>query len=159
MKQISLVAMTIAALWVGVAAADADTTVVHVSAAAGWVVTGFWVEPGQTYAVSAVGRAFTTMPNNPFFRPQPRNASGREGESGPEGQIYICVDAPGFTCALEGAPFGQLVGAVGGTAFAIGDASTFTVPANASAGYLALAVNDYLGYYDDNSGGYVVTLG
>jgi hypothetical protein len=109
--------------------------------------------------VSAVGRSFTVRPDNPFFRQQPGNASGREGESGPEGQIYICTDIPGFTCALNGAPFGQLIGSVGGVAFSIGDASNFTVPATASAGYLQLAVNDYLGYYFDNSGGYTVTLG
>jgi hypothetical protein len=96
------------------------------------------------------------MPSNPSFRPQPGNASGRPGESGPEGQIYICASSPGFECAVDGAPFGQLVGHVGTQAFAIGDAETFTAPAT---GTLELAVNDFLGYYDDNSGGFTVTLG
>jgi hypothetical protein len=95
------------------------------------------------------------MPNG-IFPALP--GTGRQGESGPEGQIYICTTSPGFVCALDGAPFGQLVGSAGGVAFSIGGASTFTVPASTSAGYLQLAVNDFLGYYSDNSGGYTVTL-
>jgi hypothetical protein len=153
-------ALAVAAFaFAGAAGADDASVVAHVNAASEWVSTGFWAEPGATYAVSAVGRSYTTMPNNPSFRPPPGNAGGCEGESGPGGQIYICTNIPGFTCAVDGAPFGQLVGNAGGVAFSIGDASTFTVPASASAGYLELAVNDYLGYYSDNSGGYTVTLG
>jgi len=93
------------ALAAGVVAsvARADATVVHVNAADAWVGTAFVVEPGQTYAVSAVGRSYTTMPNG-IFRPLP--GIGRLGESGPEGQIYICASSAGFECALDGAPFG-----------------------------------------------------
>jgi hypothetical protein len=103
----------------------ADATVVHVNAADAWVETGFFVEPGQTYAVSAVGRSYITMPNG-IFPPLP--GIGREGESGPEGQIYVVLRvrvlcAPSM--ALRLANFGDV-------AFTIGDAPTFTVPAAAS---------------------------
>jgi hypothetical protein len=133
-------------------AAAAD---VRVLADAGWTSTGFSVDVGQTYSITSLGRAFTVMPSNPDFRPQPGNASGRPGESGPEGQIYICTSSPGFECALDGAAFGELVGRVDGEAFAIGDATSFTAP---TSGTLELAVNDFLGYYADNSGGFTITL-
>jgi hypothetical protein len=156
MTYVIALASLVAASLISVGGANADPSVVPVNAADAWVSTSSWVEPGQTYAVSAVGRAFTVMPNG-IFPTIP--GIGRPGESGPEGQIYICTDIPGFTCAVNGAPFGQLVGSVGGVGFGIGDASTFAVPTTASAGYLQLAVNDYLGWYGDNSGGYTVTLG
>lgn len=154
-RQLLAFSAACAAVVIGAAAAHADATVVHVNAADAWLTTGFWAQPGQTYAVSAVGRAYTTMPNG-ILPPLP--GTGRQGESSPEGQIFICATSPGFECALEGAPFGRLIGSVGGMAFAIGAASTFTVPPTTSAGYLQLAVNDYLGYYADNSGGYTLTI-
>jgi hypothetical protein len=154
-KQLLALAVACAAVVTGVGTARADASVVHVNAANAWVTSGFWAEPGHTYAVTAVGRLYTTMPNG-IFPPLP--GIGRQGESGPEGQIYICTTGPGFECALDGVPFGQLIGRVGGVAFSIGAASSFTVPTNISAGYLLLAVNDYLGYYADNSGGYTVSI-
>jgi hypothetical protein len=42
---------------------------------------------------------------------------------------------------------------------AFGAASSFTIPPNATAGTLELAVNDFVEWYSDNSGGYAVSLG
>ena len=58
---------------------------------------------------------------------------------------------------LNDAPFGALVGRIGedGEPFFIGANHTFTP---AESGVLYLAVNDYLGYYDDNSGSYWIFI-
>jgi hypothetical protein len=134
---------------------------VEVNAAAGWVQTNLWVEPGETVSVLAVGRAFTTLPaastDNTYFHPSP--GSGREGVSGPDGQPFICTSYAAGTCAVENAPFGQLVGRSGNTGFAIGIGPTFIVPLSAPAGYLELAVNDFIEWYFDNSGSYLVWVG
>lgn len=139
----------------------ASTPPVEVHADAGWTATGVIVEPGQTYSLAATGMAFTVLPDasttNTYFHPVA--GVGRGGRSGPGGQPYICSSYPAGTCAVEGAPFGQLVGRVAATAFSIGDAPTFTIPASASAGELELAVNDFVEWYFDNSGSYLVWLG
>jgi hypothetical protein len=151
-----LVVLLLAAGALGAVPTADGADVVRVNADAEWTSTGISVVAGQIYSTEAIGKAFTTMPNNATFRPTPGTGTGRQGESGPEGQIYICTSAPGFECALDGAPFGQLVGRVGSQAFSIGDSGTFTAPAS---GTLELAVNDFLGYYSDNSGGFTVTFG
>ena len=56
---------------------------------------------------------------------------------------------------MNGAPFGALVAEVGGQPLLVGAGGTFQAPA---AGTVKLAVNDILGYYFDNSGGYAVRL-
>jgi hypothetical protein len=133
---------------------------VEVNAAAGWVETGIWVGAGETVSVAAVGRAFTTLPaastDNAYFPPLP--GSGRQGVSGPDGQPYICTSYTAGTCAVEDAPFGELVGQVGNIGFPVGAGPTFTVPATATAGYLRLAVNDFIEWYFDNSGSYLVSF-
>ncbi len=76
--------------------------------------------------------------------------------SGAGGQITTCNDGalPGMVCALDGAAFGALIGKMnGGAAFLIGDSSSFVAGAS---GRLYLAVNDFLGTYDDNLGGFTV---
>ncbi len=59
---------------------------------------------------------------------------------------------------MENAPFGALVGKIGdnGTPFLIGSQFSFTPEAS---GDLYLAVNDYLVYYSDNYGNYMVFIG
>jgi hypothetical protein len=160
MRSASAVAAVAAVGLAAVTAAGAAGTAVEVNAAAGWVQTNVWVQPGQTLSVTAVGRAFTTLPaastGNTYFPPNP--GSGRAGGSGPAGQPYICTSYFAGTCAVENAPFGQLVGRVSGSVFSIGGASSFTVPADAPAGYLELAVNDFVEWYFDNSGSYLVRL-
>jgi hypothetical protein len=145
---------------VTVGAASAAATSVEVNAAAGWVQTSVWVQPGETVSLSAVGRAFTTLPaastDNTYFPPNP--GSGRAGDSGPAGQPYLCTSYFAGTCAVENAPFGELVGRVGGVSFSIGAASSFTVPNDAPAGYLELAVNDFNEWYFDNSGSFLVNF-
>jgi hypothetical protein len=157
---VTLAIAAVAAL-VAVSAVGAAATTVEVNAAAGWAQTNVWVQPGETVSLSAVGRAFTTLPaastDNTYFPPTP--GSGRAGSSGPAGQSYVCTSYAAGTCAVENAPFGQLVGRVGGVGFSIGAASSFTVPADAPAGYLQLAVNDFVEWYFDNSGSFLVRLG
>lgn len=140
--------------------ANGSVLVVEVHADAGWTSTGLAVQPGHPIDLRATGRAFTLMPDaagsGVYFHPTA--GSGREGASGPAGQQYACTSNETGTCAVEGASFGELVGRVGGTTFPIGDASTFTIPPNATAGTLELAVNDYVEWYADNSGGYAVAV-
>lgn len=129
---------------------------IHVNAAAGWTDTGASVAAGAVVDVSSIGRAFTTRPwriGETYFPPQ--HGAGRAGESGPEGQPYTCTSWDAGTCLVEGAPFGALVGRIGRTTFAVGDASSFTAPAS---GELELAVNDAAEWLFDNSGGYTVAL-
>ncbi len=123
--------------------ARADTQPVWVAADAGWVETGVIVSTGQSVDIVSVGVALTA------------NRSQYFGSiSGPAGQPYFCVPNP-EPCALNGAPFGALVGKVGtgGEPFLIGASSSINAPAS---GMLYLAVNDYLPYYSDNKGGYLV---
>jgi hypothetical protein len=156
---VTLAAAAVTAV-VSAGAAGAAAGPVEVNAAAGWVQTSVWVQPGETVALSAVGRAFTTLPaastDNTYFPPNP--GSGRAGGSGPSGQPYLCTSYFAGTCAVESAPFGQLVGRVGGVGFSIGAASSLTVPDNAPAGYLELAVNDFNEWYFDNSGSFLVNF-
>ena len=111
-----------------------------------WVSTGIWVysgEVGASFGIHTTGTAITG----------PINWYGSGARSGPGGQATPCANVTGveheYICALEGAPFGMLVGRVGNTVCPIGDATTITLPAS---GFLYLAVNDYLGTYWDNNG-------
>ena len=56
-------------------------------------------------------------------------------------------------CAVDDAYFGELVGRIGSTTFAIGDASSFIAPAT---GTLELAANDLTLTYFDNAGSFTV---
>jgi len=160
MRHAGVVAAVAAVVLLAVNGAGAAGAPVEVNAGAGWVQTSVWIQPGQTLSVSAVGQAFTTRPAastpNVYFHPDP--GTGREGRSGPEGQQFLCTSFNDGTCAVENAPYGQLVGRVGGSVFSIGDAPSFTVPAAAPAGLLELAVNDLVEWYFDNSGSYNVKL-
>ncbi len=119
----------------------ADTQPVWVAADAGWVETGVTVSADQSVNIVSVGVALTAN-RSQFFG----------AISGPAGQPYPCEPDP---CALNGGPFGALVGKVGpeGEPFYIGASTGFTPQAT---GMLYLAVNDFLDYYNDNQGGYLV---
>ena len=137
-------------------AAALSALVLHVDAAAGWTATGVTVQQGQVVDADATGRAFTTRPwriGETYFPPQ--QGTGRAGESGPGGQPYTCTSWDGGTCLAEGAPFGALIGRIGGTTFVVGDTASFVAPAT---GELDLAVNDAAEWLFDNSGGFTVAL-
>ncbi len=122
--------------------ARADTQPVWVAADAGWVETGVTVTANQAVFIESVGVALTANRSQYFG-----------AISGPAGQPYFCEPDP--VCALNDAPFGALIGKVGtgGTSFLIGASSSIDAPAS---GMLYLTVNDYLPYYSDNKGGYLV---
>ncbi len=128
----------------GVQPAQADTQPVWVAADAGWVDTGMTVSTGQSVDIVSVGVALTANRSQYFG-----------AISGPAGQPYQCTALALTDCALNDTPFGALVGKVGagGPPFLIGASSSFTASAS---GTLYLAVNDYLLYYSDNKGGYLV---
>lgn len=119
---------------------------IQVPAEIEWVSTGIWIysdSVGLSVNVQTTGTVITG----------PINWYGSGSRSGPAGQSWICTNVTGaepeYICALEGYPFGMLVGRVGNTVFPIGDATEIIFPAS---GYLYLAVNDYLGTYWDNNG-------
>lgn len=129
--------------------ADAPLRVVFV--AGPWVSTGIVVEAGDVLAVTANGRALTYLPF----------VWNGGSQSGPNGQDWAdpCTDHPeadpSAVCAVDGQPFGALVGRIGSETFFVGADGMITAP---SAGALELAVNDYTIYYGDNSGGYAVQV-
>lgn len=116
---------------------------------AGWFATGLTFTAGESVSFSARGQAMT----GPL-------AEYPEARSNPDGQVYICSvsEFPFEPCAMEGAPYGALVGKFGatGTPFLVG--SSFAGAAGES-GELLLAVNDNLPYYGDNFGGFMVFVG
>jgi len=121
---------------------------VHVAANGEWVDSGFDVEVGETYSFKTNGKVRTIYPPSLL--------------TGPEGQIYICSndnedgpDGEALTCALDGAPFGALIGKIGdeGESFLIGDDISFEAEVD---GRLYLAINDYEGTYFDNYCGFTV---
>jgi hypothetical protein len=128
----------------------AAATPIRVPADAEWVNTGIGLESGQTVYLTAEGLTITA-PIKWYFA----------SRSGPAGQDWGlgCGQYEGATqpCALDDAPYGALVGKVGpdGQPFLIGGASSFTAP---SSGDLYLSVNDNLGFYNDNLGGFTVIL-
>lgn len=109
-----------------------------------WVATGITLAEGQQFIARAEGTGITWL------------GMGPGSISGPAGQSTPCEEAnTGTPCAIEGDPYGALVARVGGTTFYIGAGGGFTAPAD---GELELAVNDNAGSYDDNSGGYAVSI-
>ena len=123
-------------------------TPVRVSASAGWVSTGVTVQDGDTLTLRANGRAATARP--------PEFTASR---SGPEGQPWICEGAIGDcgACALDGVPYGALIGRIGaeGTPFLVGAGGTWTAEGE---GELFLAINDNELCIDENTGGYLVQI-
>jgi len=125
---------------------------IQVPAETEWVSTGIWVfssDFGIEIGIHTTGMVATA----------PISGYGSGAKSGPAGQETICTDAPGgepeYICALDGYPFGMLVGRIGNTVFPIGDDSTITL---LDSGWLYLAVNDYLGTYWDNNGEFNVLI-
>ena len=126
----------------------AATLPVRVPAGTEWVNSGILVEAGQTVYLTTKGVAITG-PLKWF----------PGAISGPDGQVWNlgCGEYEGAPppCALDGAPYGALVGRVGpsGEPFLLGGASSFSPPAS---GWLYLTVNDNLGFYLDNLAGFTV---
>jgi hypothetical protein len=126
----------------------ASTTVVKVSAGVEMVDSGIEVVSGETITLSTKGMAITGPLN---LYPGAKSKAG--------GQVTICGVGPGYVegevCALFNAPFGALIGKIGagGSWFLIGDSGSFITP---SSGRLYLAVNDFIGTYGDNLGGFTV---
>ena len=121
----------------------------RVAGDAGWFATGLTFTAGESVSFTTHGQAMT----GPL-------ADYPEAHSNADGQTFICTvtEFPFEPCALEGAPYGALVGKFGasGTPFLIG--SSFSGSATES-GELFLAVNDNLPYYSDNFGGFIVFVG
>ena len=107
-----------------------------------WLNSGIMVTQGQTLTVFATGTVYTI-------------AGNENTKSGPEGQLYLCPDLINSPtdCALNGAPYGALIGRIGqyGYPFKIG--ANLEIVAS-STGNLYLVVNDNLIYYSDNAGSY-----
>ncbi len=149
-----LIAILLAsALSIAIGAPVSAAGVVLVSATAGWVGTGIEVTGGQTLNVSTQG--FATTAKVPAFLIPGSFISG----SGPAGQTTgaLCGDYPPLAefCFVADAYYGELVGRVDDTTFAIGATTHIVIPAGAS-GELELAVNDYSIFLDDNNGAYTV---
>jgi hypothetical protein len=124
---------------------SASTVVVRVRADVEWVDTGIYVVAGETYLISTFGIAWTGSPSE-----------WPDSVSGPGGQTWYggcSLNNPALPCNLDGAPYGALIGQVGGSAFLIGDAGSFIAPAS---GELQLGVNDDLIYHYDNLAGFTV---
>lgn len=134
-------------------------TAITVPGRAGWVSTGISVTAGQTVSFGSFGSVHTA-PIADFHVPgQFKSASG------PEGQVDgdLCGDVTANfppelleqtgPCAVDDAYFGELIGRIGSTTFAIGDADSFVAPAT---GTLELAANDLTLTYFDNTGTYIV---
>ena len=115
-----------------------------------WVSTGIWLYSewvGYPVNIKTTGTVITMQGN-------------QSSQSGPEGQPdAICQDTMlgeiVLTCALADAPFGHLIGRVGDVVFPISDATSFDIQ---TTGFLYLTVNEYLGTFYDNTGGFTVLI-
>lgn len=143
----TILAIALAALAsAGIVQVQAKTTPIRVPAESDWVNTGIMVYAGYEIELKVNGQAITG-PLNEY----------PDAKGGPEGQSYLCTDF-GYTeyaCALEGAPYGALIGRIGvdGEPFYIGDASSIFPSAD---GMLYLIVNDNTMLYGDNNNGFTV---
>lgn len=118
---------------------ESGTVTVFVDAtSAGFVDTGFTLQPGRPVVVVATGiaRHDSELPST---------------ESGPDGYWWICEDSG---CPLPGAGFGSLIGKVGvEPPIFVGSGPTTVL----GTGPLEFAYNDFP-EFADNSGGYDVTI-
>jgi hypothetical protein len=112
-----------------------------------WADSGIYLNAGDTITIQAYGEATTAD-----LIVSPGSISG------PDGQDGTCP-GPGnmADCALNDAPYGALVGKIGedGSPFLIGSHLTLEVEFS---GDLYLAVNDNLGFYEDNEGEYLIYI-
>jgi hypothetical protein len=155
------IAVPFAGLLVLALAAPAAAAVrsVQVDATAGWVSTGIEVSGGDELSVQTVGFA-VTAPIPDFLIPGV--AISGSGPAGQSFQGFTCGDIepnvdPEIVgeCPVDDAYFGELVGRVGETTFAIGETDTIVIPDGAT-GTLELAVNDFTLTYFDNHGSFNV---
>ena len=129
----------------GTAEAKSSKTV-KVPATVQWVNTGIRLTAGQKVTIVAKGSAWT-------IKSDPKTKCNPNGN-----RKYLCGSDPGAPppCAMNYAPYGQLVGKIGyGLAFRVGKKISFTA---STAGILYLSVNDNLRWYSDNAGGYTATI-
>lgn len=155
----TIAATTLLIALAGMAFAATPLTIL---ARAGWVATGIEVTAGQTIDLRSFGSVHTA-PIPDFHVPgQFKSASGPAGQT--DGDLCGDVTA-GFPpelleqtgpCAVDEAYFGELIGRIGDTTFAIGAADSFVAPAS---GELELAVNDLDLTYFDNTGAFTILLG
>lgn len=128
---------------------QASTQPVRVPAKVEWTDSGIEVEIGDVIQIRTEGVSLTGRVNQ----------WGPGTISGPDGQWWGlgCSDYEGAEgpCALDHYSYGMLVGKIGvdGSAFPIGSEASFTAQAS---GFLYFSVNDNLGFYTDNEGGYTV---
>jgi hypothetical protein len=139
--------LLIALLAAGMAVRPAQAVPPHcrLMANAGWIDCQIDMVAGTPTTIGANGVAITGN-----LRTYPGAISG------PDGQATDCFMFDGISpCALEGAPYGALLGKIGpeGEPFVIGSNLTF-IPS--SSGHLYVAVNDNLPFYEDNHGAYWV---
>ena len=134
-------------------------TAVTVPGRAGWISTGLTVTAGQTLTIQTLGSVHTA-PIPAFHIPgEFKSASGPEGQvAGDLCGVVTATFPPELLemtgpCAFDDAYFGELIGRIGDTTFAIGDADSFVAPAT---GTLELAVNDLTLTYFDNTGTFIV---
>jgi hypothetical protein len=143
---VTLIAVVAAAFMPAAAlAAPQKPHPVHVPAAADpWTSSGITLTAGDPLEIVAHGMAIT----GPL-------AQFPGAKSGPDGQPTLCPDpgGPSVGCALDGAPYGALIGRIGGVVFLVGAGYAGTSPAG---GTLEFAVNDNLGYHWDNLAGFTV---
>jgi hypothetical protein len=126
----------------------ARTNVVRVMAGVEGVDSGVVVTAGETVSLSVKGMAITGPLS--VYPGAKSGAGGQETRCG-IGAGYV----DGEVCAVYSAPFGALIGKIGagGSWFLIGDSGSFVA---GSSGTLYLAVNDFVGEYGDNLGGFTV---
>jgi hypothetical protein len=113
-----------------------------------WYNTRIQAYEGQALTIVATGNVSTL--------------SGEDGTvSGPDGQITICPDKENpevaeIGCAMNSEPYGALIGKIGDSApFRAGLYFSDEIKTN---GILYFTVNDNYPYYEDNQGGYSVTI-
>jgi hypothetical protein len=112
-----------------------------------WAYSGTNLTAGQPITINASGET-TTADLNQF----------PTAKSGPDGQVNICPNYAGApACAMDGVPYGALIGKIGtsGSPFVIGSHLTFTPSLS---GNLYLIINDLLPYYTDNTGSYSIII-
>ncbi|MCE5207301.1 MAG: hypothetical protein LLG42_03210 [Chloroflexi bacterium] len=124
---------------------------VQVPADVEWVSTGIYIDASSgpvLLSISTKGGVLTGPVNIYGGRPM-----------GPEGSVWFCYDQPGndFYCALDGQPWGRLIGRIGpfGEPFDIGNVNSITIN---TSGFLYLTINDFLGTYYDNKGEFTVLI-
>ncbi len=111
---------------------------VEVAANKRWVNVNIQLQAGQSVQITASGEA---------------DLEDGTYQTTPDGS-ESCEDSVWGSCTLEGAGWGTLLGRIGdGSPFVVGTSAQITAD---ETGCLSFSINDV--YFDDNSGGYSVTI-